>query len=278
MHGRFTAGVAIAVLGFWGQAASAAPAVVACHGCSSERAKRVAEAQVPMSAPAGVYDVYVVNTPGRVLWRYLVTAEREHGLRENFAHRRKPAVTYARAFSDWQAAWVGIRDQFKSSVRLPDDFPIRSVTEVFLSRANQSTVSRALNRDVFVWIGALAGSALQTIGEVVFSAKVHATVEFPDGSTGTFDLVGVHSPTSGLEMFRFDYRKGSARDSEGNAIPDRLRAFDGHEGHYTVRGNLNQLLQMIRLFDVGLREQPSLPATVVCVRSQHERYCWVRKR
>ena len=259
------------------ETALAAPAIVSCHGCTDSQASRAASAQVPMSARAGIYDVYVVNSPARRLLRFRITAEREPGMRHNYVRSATPASSYRNAFEDWVSAWHGIRSELKAGVRLPADFPVASVTEVFMSRSQERKVTRALNRDLFVLIGGLAGSALQTVGEAVFSARVFATVRFPDGTTAIFDIVGVDPLDSDFEMLRFEYRKGSARDSEGNAVPDRVSAFDNHEGTYRMRGNLDRLIQMIRLFDVSIREEPKLPATVVCVRTAAERYCWVRK-
>lgn len=259
------------------EAALAAPTIVSCHRCTDSQAKQVASTQVPLSAKAGVYDVYVVNSPARKLLRFRITAEREPGMRRNYARRATPATTYVREFESWVSAWHGIRNELKASVQLPADFPVASATEVFMSRSQERKVTQALNRDLFVLIGGLAGSALQTIGEAVFSARVFATVRFPDGTTAIFDIVGVDPLDSDFEMLRFEYRRGSARDSEGNAVPDQVAAFDHHEGTYRVRGNLDRLVQMVRLFGITMREEPKLPSTVVCVRTAAERYCWVRK-
>ncbi len=269
--------VALAALGGGAEAASAAPAIVSCHGCTDSQAKRAASAQVPISARAGVYDVYVVNSPAQKLLRFRITAEREPGMRRNYARKATPAAGYKREFNNWVSAWHGVRNELKPGVRLPADFPVGSATEVFMSRSQERKVAQALNRDLFVLIGGLAGSTLQTVGEAVFSARVFATVEFPDGTTAIFDIVGVDPLDGDFEMLRFEYRKGSARDSEGNAIPDRVAAFDSHEGTYRVRDNLDRLVQMIRLFGITIREEPKLPSTIVCVRTAAERYCWVRK-
>ncbi len=239
--------------------------------------RRAAGAQVPLSAPAGVYDVYVVNSPARALRRFRVIAEREPGWRQNFVRKATPSAAYRQEFEIWVDAWHGVRDASKAAVRLPADFPVRSVTEVFMSRSREQLVSRALNRDLFVVIGGLAGATLQTLGKAVFSARVFATVEFPDGTRAVFDVTGIDPLDGDLEMLRFEYRQGSARDSENNAVPDREVAFDNHEGTYRVRANLDRLVQMIRLFNITVREQPELPSTVVCVRTGSERYCWVRR-
>jgi hypothetical protein len=259
------------------ESATAAPLVVSCHGCSEDRMQRAAGAQVPLAAPAGLYDVYVVNSPARALRRFRVVAEREPGLRRNYVRKATPTQVYRQEFETWVSAWHGVRSASKAAVRLPADFPVQSVTEVFMSRSREQQVSRALNRNLFVVIGGLAGATLQTLGKAVFSAQVFATVEFPDGTTAVFDVTGIDPLDGDLEMLRFQYRKGSARDSESNAVPDQVGAFNNHEGTYRVRANLDRLMQMIRLFDITIRERPTLPSTVVCVRTSNERYCWVRR-
>jgi hypothetical protein len=272
-------GISAVLLLLWvtAETAVAAPVVASCHGCGEDRMRRSAEAQVPLSAPAGAYDVYVVNSPARALRRFRVIAEREPGLRLNYARKSTPAQAYRQEFETWVSAWHGVRSASKAAVLLPADFPVRSVTEVFMSRAREQEVSRALNRDLFVVIGGLAGATLQTIGKAVFSAQVFATVEFPDGTRAVFDVTGIDPLDGDLEMLRFEYRKGSARDSENNAVPDRVGAFNNHEGTYRVRANLDRLVQMIRLFDIKMGDRPVLPSTVVCVRTGNERYCWVRR-
>ena len=267
------------LLALWlaAESAAAAPVVASCHGCSEERMQRAADAQVPLAAPAGLYDVYVVNSPGRALRRFRVIAEREPGLRPHYVPKVTRGQIYRQECETWVRAWHGVRDASKAAVRLPPDFPVQSVTEVFMSRAREQQVSRALNRDLFVVIGGLAGATLQTLGKAVFSAQVFATVEFPDGTTAIFDVTGIDPLDGNLEMLRFQYRKGSARDSENNAVPDRVGAFNNHEGTYRVRANLDRLMRMIRLFDITMRERPTLPSTVVCVRTSNDRYCWVRR-
>ncbi len=252
------------------------PAIVACHDCSDRRAQLTAEAQVPDSARAGVYDVYVVDTPGNRLRMFRVTLEKEYRTVDKFSQQRTPAGDYRSWFTLSKAEWDYINTATKPNIVLPRDFPVRSAESVFGSEFNQTVISEQLNRHAPTRIGSLFGAALMML-RTIFSSPITAEVQFPDGSRALFRLERIDSLTSG-HMFVYRYLPGSATDSDGNRIPDSPSAFDNFEGRYSEEGNLSMFLRRAEMYGVDWPEgivPQTLPAHTVCVRDDEDNaYCW----
>jgi len=262
--------------GYAPAATAADPAIVACHGCSDRRAMLTAEAQVPDSARADVYDVYVVDTPGNRLRLYRVTLEKEHRIAEKFTRERSPSSEYRDYFKRSKSEWDYVNAATKPSIVLPEGFPVGSAESVFGSEFNQTVISEQLNRDVPTRIGSLFGAALMML-RTIFSSPILAEVEFPDGSRAIFRLERIDSLISG-HMFVYRYQPGSAVDSDGNRIPDSPSAFDNFDGRYSEQTNLSMFMRRAEMYGVdwpaGL-EPATLPAHVVCARDdQNNAYCW----
>ncbi len=253
-------------------------AIVACHGCSDRRALLTAEAQVPNSARAGVYDVYVVDTPGNRLRMFRVTLEKEHRTVERFTHERSPSTEYKGYFTLSKGEWDYVKAATKPNIVLPRNFPVRSAEAVFGSEFNQRVISEQLNRHVPTRIGSLFGSALVML-RTIFSSTILAEVEFPDGSLALFRLERIDSLTSG-HMFVYRYVPGTAVDSDGNRIPDSAAAFDNFQGSYSEEANLSMFLRRAEMYGVDWPDgfvPQKVPAHTVCVRDDEDNaYCWHR--
>lgn len=258
-------------------AEAADPAIAACHGCSDVRAKSTAEAQVPRTAAAGVYDVYIVDSPGNRLRLFRVTAEREGRTAFNFAQPRVPSSTYQRYFNTSRGEWDYVRQSLKPNIVLPRDFPVQSAETVIGNAYNQTVVSEQLNRHVPTRIGSLFGAALAML-RTVFTSAITAEVAFPDGTSALFVLDRIDNLTGG-HTFVYRYKPGSARDSDGNTIPDSVSAFDNYGGRFSTGGNLARFRDRAKMYGVewpeGFREE--LPSYTVCVRDDEgNAYCWHR--
>lgn len=266
----------LALLGCHVDAALADPAIVACHGCSDRQAALTAEAQIPRSAPSGVYDVYVVDTPGNRLRLYRVTAEREHRIAENFAQQRTPAAQYLDHFRQSRSEWDYVGLALKPNIVLPRNFPVQSAEAVIGSEYNQTVISEQLNRHVPTRIGSLFGAALMML-KTVFTSEILAEVEFPDGSRALFTLQRIDSLTSG-HMFVYRYKPGSAVDSEGNGIPDSPASFDNYQGSFREGPNLDRFLRRSEMYGAKWLEgfvPEKLPAHTVCARDVYgNAHCW----
>jgi len=263
-------------LGHCGVTLASEPAIVACHNCTDRRAALTAEAQVPYSAPPGVYDVYVVDTPGNVLRLFRVFAERENRLAENIARKRSPSAEYLDFFNSAKKEWDYVSLGLKPNIVLPPDFPVRNAESVIGSEFNQTVISEQLNRHLPTRIGSLFGAALMML-RTVFNSPIFAEVEFPDGSRALFTLQRIDSLTSG-HMFVYRYKPGSAVDSDGNRIPDSAAAFENYQGRFTEGSNFDRFRRRAEMYGVkwpdGFRSY-DLPAHTVCVRDgQGQAFCW----
>ncbi|MGI9263756.1 MAG: hypothetical protein ACR2QU_02430, partial [Gammaproteobacteria bacterium] len=213
-------------------AANADPVVIACHGCSGKKAKLRAGEQVPMSWPAGVYDVYVVDNPGNRLRLYRITAEREGSDKFNYVVSRKPSAKYRGYFDQSMREWNYVSRALEANIVLEEDFPVQNAEQVFGNALNQTVISEQINISVPARIQSLFGAALQIAGAVFkVNIKLHAIIQFPDGSTAIFELVRLNHLASG-HFFVYEYREGSALDSEGNRIPDSAVSFRNYGGTF----------------------------------------------
>lgn len=274
MKARMLAGLVLVLAGV---AARAAPIVTSCHGCDPPRAMRVAAAQVPLNTRQTWFDVYVVDTPGKVLRRYLVQVTREGGFPVAMAWPEAPDPTWAREFATLVDSWHAVNRLLKSVVDMPDDSPVRSATEVFNSPVAEEAVSLALNRHVMTLVGAVVTSTLKMLPRVIWSAKPYATVRFADGTTAKFEIRSLEALDSEGHVFRFEYIEGSARDSDGNPVADRVESFYGYAADYSSVYNEWLFKRQSSLFGVRVRPAASIQKkTVVCVKTESEVVCWVR--
>lgn len=259
------------------QAGATDPAIVACHGCSETRAKITAEAQISRNAKAGVYDVYVVDSPGNKLRLYRVTAEREGRMAINIAHARTPSATYQGYFRTSRSEWDYVRQAVKPNIVLEPDFPVQSAESVIGNEFNQVVISEQLNRHAPTRIGSLFGAAL-LIMKTVFTSEITAEVAFPDGTTALFFLDRIDNLLGG-HAFVYRYKPGSARDSDGNLVPDSAGSFKNYAGRFTTGDNLGRFRRRARLYGAEWPEGfvEVLPSYTVCARDDRgNAYCWHR--
>ncbi|MGB5586798.1 MAG: hypothetical protein WBN78_03425, partial [Gammaproteobacteria bacterium] len=227
--------------------AAGAPQIVACHQCSESRARLTAEAQVPRSWGPGVYDVYVVDSSGGKLRRYRVTSEFEGRLWDKYAMPRSPAANYKGWFAQGRSEWLYAKNAAKPGIVLGNDIPVRSAEQVIGSAFNQMVVSEQINRNIPARVGSLFGAALSMF-RTIFTDEIFIEVGFADGSTAIFVLDRIDSPNSG-HMFVYVYKPGSARDSDGNAIPDSAGSYDPYDGSFSTEYNLDLFMRRSRLYD-----------------------------
>jgi hypothetical protein len=259
-------------------AATTEPIVIDCHSCSAKKAKLTASEQVPMRWPAGVYDVYVVDNPNNRLRLYRVTAEREGWDKYNYVVSRKPSAEYQRYFDKAMSEWIYVGKALKANIVLEPGFPIKNAEQVFGNAFNQTVISEQININVPARIQSLFGAAFQIAGAVFkVNIKFTALIQFPDGSTALFELVRLSQLTSG-HFFVYQYKKGSALDSEGNRIPDSVASFENYGATFWSSDNWARFKRRAEIYGVtftrGFGNQ-SLPAHSVCAIDEHaSATCW----
>lgn len=267
----------LALMSLWSPTglADGDPQIVTCLNCTDSRARALAEAQIPMSWQAGVYDVYVVDGKKGKLRLYRVTAEREGRAGFNDAAKRTPAPEYQGYFDDAMAEWHYVANAAKPGLTLDPSIPIDGAEQVFGNHFNQTVVSEQINRSIPLRIASLFGAALSMFRSV-FDAQIVVDVEFRDGSTALFVLTRVDDLLGG-HAFVYEYKKGSARDSDGNLIPDSKSGFDGFQGTFTTTHNFDRFVRRADAYNARWLGQftAELPAHTVCVWSGDKLIeCW----
>jgi hypothetical protein len=259
-------------------AASTEPIIVTCHSCTAKKAKLTASGQVPMTWRAGVYDVYVVDNPGKILRLYRVTAEREGRDGFNYVTAGSPSAEYQTYFNQAISEWNYVSKALKAEIVLDPAFPIQTAEQVFGNAFNQTVISEQININVPTRIGSLFGAAFQIAGAVFkINVKINLLVQFPDGSTALFELVRLNHLTSG-HFFVYEYRKGSALDNEGNRIPDSVASLENYQGTFSTPQNWSRFQRRADIYGAdflrGFQNQ-RLPAHSVCAIGAKGRVtCW----
>ena len=210
--------------------ADAAPVVIGCHNCSKAQRKSAAENAIPMYFAAGRYNVYVVDRPKSKLKRFLVTAERERGFSFNFARSRTPAPAYQQEFDNNIALLNKLDAQIaaqKDYYELPDDSEIFSASEVYNNTMAQDTFNDIFNSK-FSFFKVIA--VVTSVMDAFWHINYYMDVRFPDGSTASYEVYRINGDSD--NTVEWQYVTGSARDSEGNRIPEKAADFVNYHGRF----------------------------------------------
>lgn len=255
---------------------AASPTFVPCHGCTQTAARYLAKAQIPTTWPTGTYDVYVANTPARALWRFRVIIERDVSGTFVMVRSATPESKWLSQFHSLVDAWKG-SVLASATIDLPPDHAVRSATDVFTSVVAADAVSLHINRTATGVVNAVLAAAVE-LTRVVFALDYYLTVRFPDGTTAQFRLDAIEISNGTLHVFRFRYKPGSARDSEGNLIPDRLNQLENFSADPKINYNRGLIRRQAERLNALLREGSSNQRYyIICVRGTGTwPTCWVR--
>ena len=231
--------------------AHAAPVVIGCHNCSNAQYKTAAENAIPMYFAPGRYNVYVVDRPKSVLKRFLIWAEREPGFSFNFARSRTPSRAYQQEFDNNLALLAQLGAEIATQndfYELPGDFEIESASEVYNNVLAQNAFNQYFNSE-FSFFKVIA--VITSVMDVFWDINYYMDVLFPDGSTATYEVYRVNGNSENRVEWR--YVPGSARDSEGNRIPERVADFDNFHARYdTTFSNFNLSLFLNAATSLGI--------------------------
>lgn len=126
----------------------------------------------------------------------------------------------------------------------------------------------ANNLGIRAQLGSIAGLLLEIFGEIT-KVNVVVNVQFSDGSTATFDLTGIDSGS-----LEFTYLEGTAKDSEGQTIPDDINEFAGRFV-FDSEQNQDRFSSIAQLFDIIMRDEPvcTFRFEVICSETGGQRIC-----
>ncbi len=247
--------------------AHAAPVVIGCHNCSNAQHKTAAENAIPMYFAGGRYNVYVVDRPKSMLKRFMVMASREPGFSFNFAKSRTPAPAYQQEFDNN----VALLDQLDAEIatqndyyELPRNFEIDSASEVYNNILALNAFNEFFNSE-FSFFKVIA--IVTSVMDVFWDLNYNMEVRFPDGSTASYKVYRINGDSE--NRVEWQYVLGSARDSEGNRIPEKIADFGNFHGRYDTafsNFNLSLFLNAAASFGIPVVDlSSSSTVAVVCI-------------
>lgn len=214
-----------------------ADAVFECNGCTSTQYRQKALSVIPPTATYGVYDVYISDLLNENIKRYKVYLESDPafpGGVSKFAVSVNPEAYYLNLFSDYLKAYKDYKlAKGLSTTEWPDPdtsaFDLRGGANTQLESSISSYIYDNAN-----WLTKAAiyiDTAVLLVGKLA-DITVVEIVEFADGSTIEMAIVGFY----GGDIV-FEYLEGTAKDANGNSIPDNQAAFNGYYGQFQTHDN-----------------------------------------
>lgn len=222
----------------------------ACNGCTSNQKTQAAREAVPANAN-GEFDVFMMDYHAETLLKYRVTAFFEPWEGLNFtAVRSVPVPVYqAEQFATDLAA---IKDIVASveDVDIPADVADSSYDIVF----DQGTRQRvgdfiAHNLSFGERFTSTVLIPLTILGDLLAIDVVYIQIHFPDGSTARYQLAGLES--SNDNVFDFEYLPGSAREVDGNFIPEDDETAQSWQGRFSTSARADRMANFINHWFTG---------------------------
>jgi hypothetical protein len=163
-------------------------------------------------------------------------------------------------------------------INIPEDLPntnlpedIGSSADLILTPTLRGSIGRFVEQEstIVQRASALAATLLRAFGLFPEGIPTEITVRFPDGSTATYRVTG----TMGLTL-TWDYVEGSARDANGNLVPDSENDFSG-TFQFESTEDLENAVNIAELFGVQIRngQQCTRVKQLTCSTAGGERIC-----
>ena len=205
----------------------------ACNACSLNQKKMVAKQAVPLTHKAR-HQVYVMDFATATLMKFSVFVFYDGEVNRYVApfpisQAVDPSVSgeFAAQVSAIKSAMATLR----SGTKIPETV-IPSAYDVILSANAQRKLSAYVNDNLSIWqsIGLPVSVPLAALGKLV-DVNFVIPVKFADGSTLKVKLSGVSGSIGNIE-YLLTYVPGSARDADGNLIPDRAERAAPYVGEF----------------------------------------------
>lgn len=217
-----------------------------CKSCSAQQAQAAALHAVPATA-AGLHDVYVADFDREALGKYRVWVEFDTESRSWFR-----AATAVGAEPHVQHEFGRVVSAMKADVAslepgkpVPEDV-VGSAYELVHSSVNRQRVAAYIIGHMSLWesIGAPVFIPLSLFRKVV-DLNLTISVSFADGSTARFVLTGVEGSVGDLD-YVFELVEGSARDADGNVIPQSAAEAAPFEGTFSSESTAKRMVGFIQ--------------------------------
>lgn len=217
-----------------------------CKSCSARQAQAAALRTVPATTP-GLHDVYIADFDREALRKYRVLIEFDAESRSWLR-----AVVAITAESHVQHEFGQVVSAMKADVAslepgkpVPDDI-VGSAYDLVHSSVNRQRVASYIIGHMSLWesIGAPVFVPLSLFRKVV-DLNLTISVSFADGSTARFVLTGIEGSLGDID-YVFELVEGSARDADGNVIPDSAAEAAPFEGAFSSESGARQMVSFIQ--------------------------------
>ena len=217
----------------------------ACDSCSQRQQVRAAIREAPARS-VGRHDVYIMDFDRNAIQKYRVTTlyePRDGG----YMSAAMPVTTEAHIRYEFEQSVAAIKADiasFETGTAIPGEVA-RSAFDIVHNSVLQQRVSDYVNNHLNLWqsIGAPVAVPLTALGKVV-NLNFVISVTFSDGSTAKLELTGLEG-SLGDVSYRFELMEGSARDADGNLIPDTAAEAAPYEGVFSTQPFADQMVDFI---------------------------------
>jgi hypothetical protein len=194
----------------------------------------------------GRHDVYIMDFEGEKVQKYRVATiyePRDGG----YQSAAIPVSTEAHIRYEFEQSVAAIKADiasFKAGTRIPEDVAA-SAFDIVHSTVVQQRVSDYVNEHLNLWqsIGAPVSVPLSALGKIV-NLNFYVSITFSDGSTAKLELTGLEGSLSEIR-YSFALMEGSARDADGNLIPDTAAEAAPYQGVFSTQPNADQMVDFI---------------------------------
>jgi hypothetical protein len=272
-------------------APSAHAVTLRCDGCNFQQAENRALA-------AGLGDHVVLDFQYGTLWQFAISVDRDAIQIPGrpvplTADPFEPSSQDAAQFREIAGLWKQNGGSLKLDFVIQPGDPLYPSASLTGFRAHDVTFSTSIRESIGRTVASLefrgeAGrlvSGLQSLilhaaESVAGSARLRVIVRFPDGSSGVFVIDKDHTVQA-------EYELGSARDSEGNIVPDQSHVEDG-PNHLALIGdsrfenpdNARDFINRARAFGIPVTDtrgqNVGRPILVNCVMENGKMKCIAR--
>ena len=216
-----------------------------CNDCSEPQAQRAALQAAPRTI-FGPHDVYVADFAREIVRKFTVTWEFDAEFRE-WESTVSTSVTepyVAHEFAQMVTAMKTDIRSLESGKLVPAEI-VGSAYDVVHSSVNQQHVVDYIVRNMNIWetIGVPVFVPLSFFRKIV-DLNLTISVTFADGSTAKFVLTGLEGSLGELR-YVFELLDDSARDPDGNVIPDSVDAAAPFDGTFSSEGRAQQIINFI---------------------------------
>jgi hypothetical protein len=216
-----------------------------CNSCSQRQELRAAIRGAPANT-VGRHDVYIMDFERERVQKYRVTTfyEPRDGGYQSAAIAVSTETHIRYEFEQSVAAIKADVESFLAGTRIPEEVA-GSAYDIVHSAVLQRRVSDYVNEHLSLWqsIGAPVSVPLSALGKIV-NLNLYVSITFSDGSTAKLELTGLEGSLTEIR-YSFELMEGSARDADGNLIPDTAAEAAPYHGVFSTQANAEQLVDFI---------------------------------